>query len=168
MTGRQLSTDATEAIFAEETDKVFITLLTISHPSWPEDIRFASDPFEELPSAVTTRGVVSRGDEYVFIPFSVNLPDQNDTGNAKASISIDNINRQIVDRVRRADSAIRVKIEVVLNTSIDTPEITIENFRLEQVTYDAFTVSGDISLQYYDLEPFPSKQFTPSDFPGLF
>lgn len=142
-------------------------LLTISHPDWAEDVRFCSDPFQQLIN-VSARGVISRGDEYVFIPFSLNLPSQDDTGVAKANISIDNINREIVYKIRQASSAVRIKIEIVLSSSVDTPEITIENFRLEQVSYDAMTVSGDISIKYFDLEPFPSKQFTPSDFPGLF
>lgn len=167
MTGRPLSTPAKAALFAQETEKAFIVLLTISHPDWSEDVRFCSDPMQELES-VAARGVVSRGEEFVFIPFSINLPSQDDTGVSKASISIDNVNREIVYRVRQASSAIRIKIEVVLSSSVDTPEITINNFKLEQVSYDAFTISGEISAKYFDLEPFPAKQFTPSDFPGLF
>ena len=164
---RTLSAPAKAAIFAQETNKAFIMLLTVSHPNWVEDLHYASDPFEEL-MTVSGRGVISRGEEYPFIPFSLNLPTQDDSGVAKASISIDNINREIVSLIRSTPSAVRIKIEIVLSTSVDTPEITIENFRLEQVSYDAMTISGDISIKYFDLEPFPSKQFTPSDFPGLF
>lgn len=165
--GRQLSNAAKAAIFAQSTDRAFIVLITINHSTFTQPIRVASDPKELLPDS-GLRGVVSRGMEFVFMPFSINLPAQDDTGVAKASISVDNINREIVAAVRRASSALSITIEIVLDSSPDTLEASMEDFRLERVTYDAMTVSGDISLEYFDLEPFPSRRFTPSDFPGLF
>lgn len=164
---RPLSNVAKQAIFAQQTDEAFIVLVTITHPSFVQDIRVASDPYELLPIA-NVRGVVSRGEEYLYMPFTISLPVQDATNIARAAISVDNIDRQIVAAVRGADSALNITIEVVLASDVDTVEVSIEDFKLERVTYDAFTVSGDISVEYYDLEPFPSKRFTPSDFPGLF
>lgn len=164
---RNVSDNFKSAVFAQSTGECFIALLTISHPSFTDDIRVASDPYEVLPDA-GVRGVVSNGLEYVYLPFSLNLPAQDDTNIAKASISIDNINREIVAAVRQANSALTISISIVLSSNVDVPEITISDFRLERVTYDAHTVSGDISLEYFDLEPFPAKRFTPSDFPGMF
>ena len=164
---RPVSNAFKAAIYAQQTSEVFIVLATISHPSFEDDIRAASDPFELLPDA-GVRGVVSRGLEYVYMPFVINLPAQDDTGIARASLSIDNIDRRIVAAVRSASSALNVSFEIVLASDVDTPELSVQDFRLERVTYDAFTVSGDISMEYFDLEPFPARRFTPSDFPGLF
>lgn len=164
---RSLSTRARNAMFAQQTSEVFIVLLTISHPSFDDDIRVSSDPFELLPIA-NVRGVVSRSKEYVFIPFDIILPQQDDTNVARATLSVDNIGREIVSAVRTADSAVNVKIEVVLASDVDTPEISLDGFQLSSVSYDAFTVSGELSMEYYDLEPFPSLRFTPPDFPGIF
>lgn len=165
--GRPLSNAAKAAIFAQQTDEVFITLVTINHPTFTTPVRIASDPFELLPVA-GVRGVISRGEEFIYLPFVIELPAQDDTGVAKARISVDNISREIVAAVRRATSALLITIEIVLASDPDTPEISIEDFRLDRVTYDALTVSGDISVEYFDLEPFPARRFTPSDFPGIF
>ena len=164
---RPLSNAAKHAIYAQQTDEVFIILATISNPNFEDDIRVCSDPYELLPDA-GVKGVVSRGQEYIYLPFTINLPAQDDTGVAKASISIDNISREIVSAVRKASSSLGITIEIVLASAVDNVEVSVQDFRLERVSYDAFTVSGDISAEYFDLEPFPARRFTPSDFPGLF
>jgi len=164
---RTLSATAKAAIFAQTTSEAFIMLVTINHSSFTTPIRVSSDPTQDLPVAAV-RGTVSNGVEYIFLPFAINLPTQDDTGLARAQISVDNISREIVAAVRGADSALSIDIDIVLSSDPDTVEVNIADFRLDRVTYDAFTVSGDISVEYFDLEPFPTKRFTPADFPALF
>lgn len=164
---RALSAAARGAMFAQQTKEVFIVLLTLTHPTFDQDIRVCSDPFELLPDA-GVRGIISRGEEYLYVPFDLVLPQQDSTNSAKARISVDNVGRALMEPVRTADSALRLKMEVVLASSPDTPEISIDDFRLGTVSYDSFTVSGDLSVEYYDLEPFPYKRFTPADFPGMY
>lgn len=164
---RNLSNAARAAIFAQQTDEAFIVLLTISHPNFTDDIRLSSDSFEVLPDA-GVRGVVSRGDEFIYCPFSFQLPNEDDTGVARAQLSVDNVDRRVTQAVRSADSAVSVKIEVVLASDPDSVEMSLEDFQMAQASYDALTVSGELSMQYFDTEPFPAKRFTPSDFPGIF
>lgn len=164
---RNLSNAAKHAIFSQQTSEAFIILVTISHSNFTDDIRVASDPFEILPSA-NVRGVVSRGTEFVYFPFSINLPNSDDTGIARAMVSFDNIDRSMINAIRTADSSLSIKIEMILASDVDNVEFVIEGFKLDRVTYDSLTISGEISMEYYDLEPFPSKRFTPADFPGLF
>lgn len=164
---RELSNAAKAAMYSQETSEVFIILLTITHPNFDHDIRVCSDPFEDLPDA-GVKGIISRGLEFLYLPFSISLPIQDDSQISRASLSIDNISREIVAGVRSADSALSITVEIVLASAPDDVEISVEDYRLERVTYDSMQISGDISLEYYDLEPFPSKRFTPSDYPGLF
>lgn len=164
---RNLSNAAKQAIFAQETAEVFILLVTISHPNFLEDIRVSSDPTDILPIA-GERGTVSRGLEYVYCPFTINLPIQDDTGIARANISIDNVGREAVDAVRSADSALSITTEIVLASQPDEIEVSAPDFRLERVAYDALTISGDISVEYFDLEPYPCARQVPSLFQGLF
>lgn len=164
---RQLSAAARQAVYNQETSEVFIFLLTITHPNLTDTIRLSSDPTVLLPVS-GVRGTISRGEEYQFLPFTVTLPSQDDTGIARANISIDNIDRRMVEAVRRANSALTVTLEVVLASSPDVLEVTAPDFRLEKVTYDALTISGDLSLEYYDLEPYSKLRFTPNSFPGMF
>ena len=164
---RQISNTAKAAAFAQQTSEAFIMLVTITHPSFTDDVRVCSDPYELLPTA-QVRGIVSQGLEYIFMPFAIEMPVQDNTGLARAKISVDNISREIVAAVRSANSALTISMEIVLASDPDTPEVTISDFHLDRVTYDAFTVSGDISVEFFDLEPFPARRFSPSDFPGLF
>lgn len=155
------------ALYAQETSEAFIVLLTIDHPTFTQPMRVSSDPTELLPDA-GVRGTISRGDEFMFLPFNIELPQEDDTGAYRASLSVDNVSREIVAAVRRANSALSVKIEIVLSSTPNTVEVSVPDFRLEKVNYDAMTVSGELSIEYYELEPFPSRRFTPSDYPGLF
>ena len=164
---RSVSTAFKQAVNAQQTSEVFITLVTISHPDFTDDIRVASDPFELLPDA-GVRGVVSRGEEYIYLPFNITLPAQDDTGVARAMISIDNVSREAIQKVRQATTSPSITIEIVMSSDVDTVEVSVNDFRLERVPYDAFVLSGEISVEYYDLEPYPTRRFTPSDFPGIF
>lgn len=165
--GVNLSNAAIMAATAQQTSEVFVVLLTIDHPNFTQPIRCSSDNAVLLPNA-GVRGTISRGEEYPFIPFSVSLPNQDDSGIAKARVSVDNIDRRMVQAVRTADSAISITIEIVLASSPDKVEVSEPDFKMESITYDTYTISGDLSLQYYDLEPYSKLKFTPSNFPGMF
>lgn len=165
---RNVSNALKAASFAQQTDAAYITLLTITNQNLTTPIRVCDDPNQLLPVA-GVRGVISRGNEYIFLPFALSLPAEDDTGIGKASLTIDNISREIVLAVRQAiGTKIYMKIEIVLSSDLNTPEVVMDNFILEGIKYDAFTVTGDVTVEYYDLEPFPARRFTPSDFPGIF
>ena len=165
---RNVSNALRAATNAQQTDTAFITLLTITNANLVTPIRVCDDPNQLLPVA-GVRGVISRGDEYIYLPFTFSLPAEDDTGIGRASLTIDNISREIVQAVRQAiGSKISLKIEIVLSSDLNTPEVVMSDFILEGIKYDAFTVTGDVTVEYYDLEPFPARRFTPSDFPGIF
>lgn len=164
---RNVSSAFKAAAFSESTHEVFVMLLTITHPSFTDDIRVCNDPTVLLPTA-GVRGIVSNGDEFIFVPFEVSLPAQNDSGVAEAQIKVDNVGEELMGPIRSAGSSIGVTIQVVLASSPDTIEMHCDNFELQSVDYDALTVSGKLTMEYYDLEPFPSGRFTPSTAPGCF
>lgn len=156
-----------QAAYAQQTDKVIIALLTFTSPELTEPIYVASDSFELLPAA-GVRGVVSNGNEFIYMPFDIILPRDDKSGTVSAKLRIENIDRQIVGHVRTIRQAVQVKIQVVLSNDVDEIELEYDNFRLSNVTYDAMMVQGDLTLDYWGLEPCPSGRFTPSGFPGLF
>ena len=164
---RTVSATFKKAVFAQETTEAFICLLTISHPSFTQDVLLTDDPTQLLPVA-GVRGIISNGVEFLFLPFTFQLPAQNDSETAKATITIDNVSQEIIKQVRSANSAVSLKIQIVLSSTPDVIDFEADNFQLNNVTYDALTVSGDLSLDYFDLEPYPAPSFTPSYFPGLF
>lgn len=156
-----------EAVFSQQTDEAFIRLLTIDGEDIPQPIRVASDPMELLPVA-GVRGVISRSNEYIYLPMEIILPQQDDTGVSRARISIDNIDRRIVEGARNTTKSMSVTIEIVLSSDPDTVEVSIPDFKFERVRYNAMTISGEISLDFFDTEPLPKGRFTPSKWPGIF
>ncbi len=167
MTGPFISNAFKLAASQQNTNEVWVTLLTISHPSFTDDVRISDDPTETLPIA-DQRGTVSNGLEYVFCPFTIQLPPQNETGVAQAEIRVDNVGEELMKPVRQAGSAVGVKVQIILASTPDHIEKEYDNLQLQVVDYDALTVSGNLGMEWFELEPFPSGRYTPSTAPGIF
>lgn len=164
-----LSNTFKQAAYAQETDEVFIVLVTLDSDELEEPIRIASDPLTHMPLlGDDIYGVVSNGDTYIFIPFDIWLPRDDKTGTVSAKISIENVDRRVIETARSVTKPISVKMQCVLASAPDDIEIEFDNFQLSNVKYDVMNVEGDLTLNYWGLEPFPSNTFTPSNFPGLF
>jgi hypothetical protein len=153
--------------YAQETEQVLIGLITISNDEMDEPVRISTDPTQLLPEAAVY-GTVSNGEEFLFLPVDVWLPSENDRGVVTAKVTIENVSRQVISLFRTVSKAVDFKIQTVLSGDTDFVEIEYDNFKLSNITYDTMSVTGDLSLDYWGLEPFPSKRFTPSNFPGLF
>jgi len=165
---RTLSDTATEGVLAPQTEQVFDVLLTLDHESIADGpIRLASEGLVTLPVAGVP-GIVSRSEEYLYLPFSFVLPNSEENQTANSQLQIDNISRDITQAARRMTSPATVTAEVVLASSPDTVEASVDGFSLINVEYDAFTVTGAISVELLDQRPFPSMNITPSGFPGSF
>lgn len=164
-----ISDNLRQVSYAQETDVAVIILLTLRTNDLPDAIRICSTPVENFADlGENVYGCTSNGQRYLFLPFNIVLPQDDKTGAVTAKLTIDNVNRQIVQYARETKSAINVDIQVILSNDLDAVELEFKDFKLTNVSYDAFTVSGDLSVDYLGLEPFPCGRFTPSGFPGLF
>jgi len=158
-----------QAAYAQETDEVFVTLITLDSDELEEPIYICDDPFERrVELGEDIYGIESNGNVFVFMPFDIWLPRDDKTGTVSAKISIQNTDRRIVEVARSVTKPVSVKIQCILASDPDTIEIEFNNFQLSNVKYDVMTVDGDLTLNYWGLEPFPSWCFTPANFPGLF
>jgi hypothetical protein len=146
------------AVHAQETDEVFLVLVTIEHPELQQIIRVSSD-------AVHT---VSRGETYLAIPFDLQLPEDGEDRPPRARLTIDNVSREIVLALRQIQAAPTVTMEVVRASEPDLVEASFPFFRLQDVRYDALVVEGELGVEDLTSEPFPAARFVPSLFPGLF
>jgi hypothetical protein len=156
---RVLSAAALQAIFARETDEVFVVLLTLEHSTFATAIRVCSD-------AVDT---ISRGSTYQPFPFEVTTPAEDDAPPPRVTLRIDNVDRRIVQEVRRVSGEpITVTLEVVLASTPDTLEAGPFEFALRDTTYSALLVEGELAFDDILNEPYPGLAFTPSVSPGLF
>lgn len=165
--GTGVSDEFKKAVYAQESSEVFIALLTFTSPELPEPIYVASDPYQDLPIG-GVKGVVSNGQEFVFLPFDITLPRDDKTGTVSAQLKIENSDRQIIGTIRSIKKAVTVKIQCVLIRDVNLIELQFDNFQLTNVTYDSMYITGDLSLDYWGLEPFPSGRFTKAGFPGMF
>ena len=154
----KISEDFRRAAYAENTDEVFIVLLTIEHDDLVAPIRVSSD-------AVDTP---SRNQTFTAYPFEVTLPDAREGALPRAFLRIDNVDRQIVEAIRAISEAVTVTIEIVLASDPDFVEVCYPGFRLRKVAWDAFVIEGELTLRHKADEPYPANRFTPSAYPGLF
>lgn len=154
---RSISARALESAFAQETDEVWLTLLTIEHDSLPEPLRFVNN----------WESIVSRGNVYIAFPFELELPEQDPDSAGEARIRFDNIDRQIVQTIRAIFEPPEVTLEIILASQPSTIEASFSGLTLRNVEYDANTVSGILRFEDIMAEPV-SVQMTPQRFPGLF
>lgn len=158
-----------EAAYAQETDEVFAVLVTLESDELTDPIRICDDAFMKLEDlGEDIYGIISNGDSYIFMPFDIWLPRDDKSGTVSAKISIQNIDRRIVETARSVTKPVNVKMQCVLASTPDVIEIEFTDFQLSNVKYDVMTVEGDLTLNYWGLEPWPSWSYTPSNFPGLF
>lgn len=147
-----------QALNAPETGEVFIVLLTIEHEELAEPLYFSLD-------AVNT---VSRGHTFLALPFDLTPPEESGERPPAARLTLDNIDRQIVALLRSITTPLTVKFEVVRAADPETVEAVWDGFKLRNLSYNALTLQGDLTLEDFLREPFPSGIFSPAYFPALF
>ncbi|MHB8109754.1 MAG: DUF1833 family protein [Syntrophorhabdaceae bacterium] len=169
-----VSLDFRTAVYKAESERYPIALITISHADLASDILISTDATQRLIGAGYTDntevvyGTVSRGNNYIFFPLKLSLPDDTDEGPGNMTIEIDNIHRTLVETIRSIFTPAEMTVELVLDNALDTIEAQWPAFQLTNIKYDANIITGTLSLELEDREPFPAGSFTPSYFRGLF
>jgi hypothetical protein len=175
-----LSAAAIKAMFSSETDEQLIMLLTIYDPTLVagttntvDPVRLADGYTGRLASVTTDEevyyGVTSRSHDYVFIPMGMSLPSEQDTGVGQCSLTINYVTPEAIVLIRdHLSGPCKVLIELVLSGSPDTVEASFPGFYITSVSYNADSITLALNMISLNSEPFPSFNFTPSYFPGLF
>lgn len=168
------STEWRQWVKEYDADDPMIILIELTHPNIDGIIRISSDMTEfyqlDPESQEPVYGTTHNGNKYYCLPFSFTIPDQPDDSDAtvKAQIQIDNVNRDYVEAVRNMDIAPTLVVKFVLKSSVNVVQQQMPSMRIKEITYDAALITGEIEPDDYRIEPFPSPQFYPSRFPGLF
>lgn len=160
MPGRVLSAPATAAIAAEETDEVFLVCVKISHADLVAPIRVVNN----IEDITRTEDAVSV--DYVGLPFEIELPDEGERP-GETRLSVDNVDRRIVEAIRTIQSPPDVEIRVVLASQPDVIEYELTGLTLRDATYDVSTVQGYLRFEDLQVEN-ACDTITPSRFPALF
>jgi hypothetical protein len=98
---RTISLTMRKAANAQESGEVLVVLMTIWHPDLAgELIRLSSDDTVRLSADPLLYGTMSRGQQFLFFPFSIVLPDDRDEAPPSVKFQIDNIDRNMVPLIR--------------------------------------------------------------------
>lgn len=153
-----LSPTALAAVLAQETDKVFLPLLSISHPDLAEPILVVNDG----------QNCVSNGGTYLAFPFTIDFPPADPDQAPQVRLVVDNVDQSIIVGIRQLSSAPTISLSVVLSDTPDTIEAGPFNMTLRQAVYDSLTIEGTLNFEDILNEPYPGDAYTPANFPGLF
>lgn len=155
---RPLSTAALRAMLAQQTGEAFLVFLRIDHADLDEPIRVVSDGVDHVVDGLT----------WTAFPFEIAIPSESEDSVPSVKLSIDNVDRSIVQAVRSLASPPTVTIHVALGSSPSTIEAGPYEFTLRNVAYDALAVTGDLRFEDVLNEPCPGDVMSPTTFPGLF
>ncbi|MCK4302825.1 MAG: DUF1833 family protein [Candidatus Eisenbacteria sp.] len=155
---RALSVTALAAIFAQETGEAPLFLVELDHTDWANPVRIVDNNV----------AIVSSGD--TFSPFSMSLmiPLEDMAKVAQSKLEVCNVDRQMIALLRPVASRVSVEVSLILGSEPDTIIGGPWAFKLTDVTYDVFTIKGDLTFGANRSEPFPAGIYNPADFPGLF
>lgn len=163
-----LSPAAIKAFFSPDSGEQIITLLTFV--SGATTLRIADGYTQRISETddEVLYGVMSRGESFTFLPFSLSLPGEDADQAPACQITMHDVTRQILPVVRGLTSPPSVTLELVLASSPDTVEVAFPGFQMNGISYDETTITASLNVDMFALEPFPAHSFVPSSFPGLF
>jgi hypothetical protein len=164
-----LSPDALKAMFSPDADSDLITLLNISG-SGVSTQRLADGYTQRISETAdeVLYGVQSRGNSFIFLPFEITLPAEEQGGVPRIQVVFRDVTRHLIPIIRSINTALDVKIELVLSKTPDIVEVEFPGFLLGGATYNQDTITAELTVESLVTEPFPAHTFTPNYFPGLF
>jgi len=153
---RSISADFYTAIYAQETDKILLTLIEITHPDLAAPLRLVNN----------TEAIVSDGETYYPYWFSVMFPEEDNGRIKEVRLVMDNTDRQLVIALRSITSPATINVRFALASSPDVVEVELAAMSLRNVSYDVHTVSGELVYEERVNFQIPALTINPVDFPG--
>lgn len=173
-----MSSAAIAALFKPDSSQTLITLLTIYDPANEANVlvRLADNYTQRLSDLATDTDIiygVRRSEsgvptDYIFLPMQITLPSEEQNTAPRCSIVLNDVTKYVVPIIRTITGPPKVKLELVLNTSVSTTEISFDKLYISSFNYDANQITAELSMIDFAVEPFPAYGFTPKQFPGLF
>ena len=147
-----------EAVVSQNTDEVFLFLLTLDHDDLASPIRVVNN----------VENITSNGNVYTAFPFELILPQDDGDTLPQVIISLSNVDLSLVDEIRSLTGALTVTLEVVLASSPNTIEMSIDGMQTISIQYDAQKIEATCQVEDTLNLIFPSDAYLPFNFPGLF
>lgn len=154
---RTLSSPAVTSLTEEDSDEVWLVLLTVTHNDLTSPIYIVNN----------NEDVISNGNRFIGMPFSIALPDESADQPGVAQVELPNVSGEIVDAVRTIALPPYVTIQVVLASSPSTIELQLDGLTMRECEWDAEAVRGSLRFETLTTEPI-CQTITPERFPALF
>lgn len=145
-------------MFAQESDDAFLTLVTLSHETFADDIRLVNNTVE----------IQSRLQTFMPFPMRIRFPVDDGETAREFSIDFDNVSLTLIEGIRTVTTPISVKIEMVLASMPNLVQVEQAELKIATLTYNKTMVSAKIILDNFLNTEMTSERYAPSNFPGLF
>jgi len=152
------STTYDQTAFAHFTNEAVMCFLELDNADLASPIRVVNGKLD----------IVSNGNTYQGFPFFATKPSNIQGELPQASLTICNVDRQIVEAIRSISSPLSV---TMFTTLLSTPNVIEDgpySLILRDVGYNYFNVTGRLTIDDFRNEPFPADIFDPVVAPGLF
>lgn len=155
---RNVTQNARNVIYASNTDKALFTLITISHSTITTPYRFINN----------TVALTSRGNVYIPSNFSFTLPNDSDGLIKEASLSICNVDREILTIIQKLSTTPTITMEVVLDNAMDEVEVGPYYFTIKSINASLSTLTGNLTSNCHIDDTMSTVRYTPQTFPGMY
>ncbi|MFN3549610.1 MAG: DUF1833 family protein [Mesorhizobium sp.] len=145
------------AFMAERIGEPYVALVTITHPSLAETLRFV----------INTSDIVSRGETFLASHAEFNLPNRGE-GRQSAQITIANVDREIGRAVQAMLTPAEILFEIVDAERPDIVVIVYPPMELTNVTANAISVTGDLKGKLDPQDQYPKERATRFIAPAIF
>lgn len=152
-----LSPELLAQMFGQVSDDPFLMLVTITHGD-----------FSPIYLVNNTVDQVSRGQNYTAFPMQITLPGDDGETSREVTISFDNVSLELIDELRTVITPMDVKIEMVLASDLDTVQLSLEELKIRNISYNKQRVSAKLYMDSFLNIELTSERYTPSLYPGLF
>ncbi len=145
-------------MFKQESGQAFLTLVTLSHPTWAESVRLVNNSSD----------VISRGQVFIAFPFTIVLPPDDGESTREAQLVLDNTTLEIITRLRAVTDEVGVKLEMVLSNLPNDIQMSIEDLVIRNITYNVNKITARLTMDNFLQTELTSEKYTPSRFYGIF
>jgi hypothetical protein len=174
----ELSEALKEAYASNPVGQVIIETLEFRHPSFIDDngnpaaLRVVRD-YQAVFVGLEATAPLQPGEtvEFMAFAFDITLPGFEENQTPQLSITIDNVGRELITQLEAATSSqqpIEVTYRPYLLSDLSGPQMDPPiTMTVTNAVADVFQIQMDATLDDVSNQPFPRRQYTPQDFPGL-
>lgn len=155
---RTVSADVQRELYLPQTSYCFLPLAKIDSTELVSPVYLVSN----------NEDIVSNGITYLKCQFEFTPPAEVDGTPQNASISLDGVDRSIIEIIQSIENPLTITISVIEASSPDVVEFGAWEFTLRNVSFNASKVSGDLVFQTYLSDNIGTLKYNNINFPGLY